>query len=125
MARPASTRQATHQTQSLLTRRLPGARGTTVKAHLQRAGAVGKTIYQRWQLGPYQWQVKHLRWYLAHRTRRLKRSARYRHWLTVRLLVIALGREADWLPRLNGPWTRPGEARAFRPGAGRPVNRPT
>lgn len=125
MARPASTRQTTRQAQGLLARRLPGARRTTVKAHLQRAGAIGETIYQRWQVGAYQWRVKHLRWYLEHRTQRLKPSARYRHWLTVRLLVIALGRESDWLPRLNGPWTRPVEARASRPGAGRPVNRPT
>jgi hypothetical protein len=96
-----------------------------VQAHLGRAGAIASSIYRRWQLGAYQWRVKHLRWYLEHRTDRLAKSARYRHWLTIRLLVIALGREADWLPRLRGPWERPTETATNKPRSGRPLKRPT
>jgi hypothetical protein len=96
-----------------------------VKAHLQRAATIGQAIYQRWQIGPYQWRVKHLRWYLEHRTHRQEPSARYRHWLTVRLLVIALDCESDWLPRLRGPWERPKDEPAKVSKPGRPLKRPT
>ena len=106
-------------------RRLPGARRTTVERQLLRAGAIAADIYRRWQLGPYQWQVKHLRWYLEHRTNRFEPSARYRYWLTVRVLAIALGRGADWLPRLRGPWERPIVTRRDAVGIGRPLKRPT
>lgn len=124
MARPSSARDAIRKAQGLLIRRLPGPRCTTVRAHLLRAGAIGAALYARWQVGPYQWHVKHLRWFLEHRTDRLAPGGRYRYWLTVRLLVMALGREADWLPRLQGDWTRPtGFAGDARPG--RPVKRPT
>ena len=125
MARPASSRQAIHQTQGLLIRRLPGARKTTVRSHLKRAAAIAKASYQRWQVGPYQWRVKHLRWYLEHRSKRFEPGTRYRYWLTIRLLVMALGREADWLPRLQGPWCRPGEPPAQATRSGRPVKRPS
>ena len=125
MGKPATSCQAIHQAQGLLVRRLPGARRTTVGAHLQRARAIGQAIYRRWQIGPYQWRVKHLRWYLEHRTHRLEPSARYRHWLTLRLLVIALDREKDWLPRLRGPWERPKIEPATATKPGRPLKRPT
>lgn len=125
MARPASARQAARQAHALLVRRLPGARRTTVQAHLVRAEAIAARIYRRWQVGPYQWRVKHLRWYLEHRLEGFEQGVRYRYWLTLRVLVIALGREADWLPRLRGPWTRPSETISENPRQGRPLKRPT
>jgi hypothetical protein len=125
MARPASRTQAARQARALLVRRLPGARRTTVHAHLARARAIAACIYGRWQAGPHQWRVKHLRWFLEHETEPFERSVRYRYWLTVRVLVIALGREADWLPRLQGPWTRPSETGVETSRAGRPMKRPT
>ena len=125
MSRPASRKQAARHAEALLIRRLPGARGTTVRAHLHRARVIASDVYRRWQLGPYQWRVKHLRWYLEHRTNRFERSARYRYWLTVRVLVIALDKDADWLPRLRGPWERPVATRSDAMGIGRPLKRPT
>jgi hypothetical protein len=81
-------------------------------------------IYRRWQVGPYQWRVKHVRWYLEHITNGFKPSTRYRHWLTIRVLMIALGKETDWQRHLNGPWVRPtGELGGMK--VGRPVKRPT
>jgi len=95
-----------------------------VRAHVSRAERIAEVIYRRWQVGPHQWQVKHLRWYLEHRTADLTPSTRYRHWLTVRLLVIALEKEGDWAGRLIGPWLRPtGDSGPV--GAGRPVKAPT
>ena len=108
----------------LLVRRLPGPRRTTVRAHLDRARRIASAIYRRWQVGPYQWQVKHVRWYLEHGDERLTPSTRYRHWLTLRLLVIALDKEADWTRHLAGAWQRPtGELGSL--GTGRPIKRPT
>jgi hypothetical protein len=37
----------------------------------------------------------------------MKPSTRYRHWLTIRALIYALGRSEDWEARLKGPWLRP------------------
>jgi len=125
MSRPATHKQAARQAAALLVRRLPGARGTTVPAHLRRARAIAADVYRRWQLGPSQWQVKHLRWYLEHRANRFEPSAQYRYWLTVRVLVIALDKDADWLPRLKGPWERPILTEGGAVGIGRPLKRPT
>ena len=81
-------------------------------------------IYRRWHVGPYQWQVKYVRWYLECVTRDLEPGTRYRHWLTIRLLMIALDKETDWRHHLSGPWQRPtGELGALK--AGRPVKGPT
>ena len=124
MARPASTAEAAGKTVRLLMRRLPGPRATTVHGHLTRARLIGAALYQRWQVGPYQWRLKHLRHYLEHRTARFEPTTRYRHWLTVRLLVLALGRE-DWLPRLRGPWERPAAHDGSPVQGGRPLKRPT
>jgi hypothetical protein len=91
---------------------------------VERAEAIAATIYRRWHVGPYQWQVKHVRWYLKHGTDGFKPATRYRHWLTIRVLMIALSKEANWQRHLNGPWQRPtgiqGDLKA-----GRPAKRPT
>jgi hypothetical protein len=67
--------------------------------------------------------LKHLRWYLVERTREYTSSTRYRHWLTVRLLILALDRD-DWLERLDGPWVRPNGVRGALQ-VGRPVLEPS
>ena len=95
-----------------------------MRAHLHRAERIAEAIYRRWQVGPYQWRVKHVRWYLENRTDNLSPSARYRHWLTVRLLVIALEKEVDWARQLTGSWVRPtGKNGAL--GFGRLIKAPT
>ena len=122
--RPAYLNQAAAQARGLLTRRLPGARATTVRAHAARAERITEAIHRRWRIGVYQWQVKHVRWYLEICTDRFSASTRYRHWLTTRLLVIALKKDPHWLRHLEGPWLRPtGAAGELK--AGRPVKRPS
>lgn len=107
MAVPSNQRQAARQSKELLARTLPGSRRGSIRSHLQRAEYIGDTIWRRWQVGPHQWQVKHLRWYLTEKTNLYTHSTRYRHWLTLRALVFALRKEDDWLPLLQGPWLRP------------------
>jgi len=118
MSRPANPRVAARQARSLLANRLPGSRRGTVRQHLARSERIAQTIWRRWQVGPYQWQLKHLRWYLVEKTNDCVSGTRYRYWLTVRLLIFALDHDG-WVERLGGPWVRPngerGELKAGRP----------
>lgn len=123
MSRPANQRAAARIARSLLAKRLPGSRRGSVRQHVARSGHIGDTIWRRWQVGPYQWRLKHLRWYLQECTAEYTASTRYQHWLTVRLLILALDKHS-WLERLNGPWVRPTGVRgALR--VGRPVLEPS
>jgi len=123
MRRPANYRIAGLQAKSLLAKRLPGSRRGTVRQHLARSQRIAELIWRRWHIGPGQWRLKHLRWYLLARTAHLGSGTRYRHWLTVRQLIVALDKDG-WIERLDGPWVRPnGERGALKPG--RPPNLPT
>lgn len=123
MSNPGSQYVAARQARALLAKSLPGSRRGTVAGHLMRAERIGEVIWRRFQVGPYRWQLKHLRWYLTQATESYQPSTRYRHWLTVRVLVQALGREQDWVPRLQGAWVRP-DGREGKLGFGRPAKRP-
>jgi len=107
MSRPANHQTAVRAAHALLVRRLPGSRRGSVRAHLQRAERIADTVWRRWQVGPHQWQVKHLRWYLITQAGGFTPGTRYRYWLTVRALVYALGKDEYWLTQLQGPWIRP------------------
>jgi len=123
MSRPPNQRAAARQARSLLANRLPGSRRGTVRQHLARAQRLAQIIWQRWQVGPYQWRLKHLRWYLQERTDDYTTGTRYRHWLTVRLLILALDHDG-WIERLDGPWVRPTGVRGALK-AGRPISEPS
>jgi len=123
MVRPSAHHQSAREAKDLLVRTLPGSRRGSVRSHLQRAQTIADVIWRRWQLGPHQWQVKHLRWYLTEKTTLYTSGTRYRHWLTVRALVFALGHHDHWLPHLRGPWLRPtGQAGVLQ--IGRPAKLP-
>ena len=123
MSRPANQQAAASMARAMLVRRLPGSRRGSVRAHLHRAERIAEQIWRRWQVGPHQWQVKHLRWYLTTQTDSFTPGTRYRYWLTIRTLIYALGRNEHWLVQLQGPWIRP----TGRPGdlkTGRPAKLP-
>ena len=119
MSRPANQWAAASMARVMLVRRLPGSRRGSVRAHLQRAERIAEQIWRRWQVGPHQWQVKHLRWYLSVPAKAFTPGTRYRYWLTIRALVCALSRSEHWLVRLQGPWIRPtgqsGDLKTGRP----------
>ncbi len=123
MSRPENQHSAARVARALLAHRLPGSRRGSVRAHLQRAERIAVAIWRRWQVGPYQWQVKHLRWYLGTETRLFTPGTRYRYWLTIRAMVYALSKDETWLVQLQGPWIRP-TAQAGRLKAGRPAKLP-
>ena len=105
--RPANISQAQQQMRKLLERKIPGRRATKVKAHQKRAATIADTLYRHFQVGPYQYQVKHLRWYLETQTRHLKTGSRYRHWLTIQQIVTALNKQGLWESLLEGSWKQP------------------
>lgn len=105
--RPANIPQAQQQMQKLLARKIPGRKATKVKEHLKRANTIADALYRRFQVGPYQYQLKHIRWYLTTQAQHLKPGTRYRHWLTLRYIIGALGKERQWEPHLKGSWQQP------------------
>ena len=116
-------RGAIDQAHALLARSQSGARRGR-QTHIRRAEHIAAGIWRRWHVAPLHWQLKHLRWWLAVGTRDLTPQTRYQHWLTVRRLVAALGRDEDWLPHLSGPWQRPNGDTRPRGVGGRPAKLP-
>lgn len=113
MSRPASNSQARMQAFSLLSKSLPGtAKNRVLRAEL--AGQVAETIWKRWQVGVWQWRLKHLQWYLDVHLSDAAPCTRYNHWLSVRAVLLTLGKPdlADLLAkRKNATYVRPtGEA---------------
>lgn len=91
----------------LLNRKLTGRRRTRVQEHSGRAQSMAATLWCQFNVGPYQYRVKHLHWYLITQTAHLKPATRYRYWLTTKNIITALNKEADWLALLQGPWVSP------------------
>ena len=94
--RPANQEQAVRHMEHLLIRKIKGNRRTRVTENMYRARRIAIVIWVRFQVGPYQYQLKHLRWYIEACMRDLAPNTRYRHWLTIRHIVWALGKNARW-----------------------------
>lgn len=99
--RPANQQQALRQMYCLLRHKLKGS-SKKVKEHVTRAKTIAAVIWQRFQVGPYQYQLKHLRWYLETQIQHLKPATRYRHELTVKNIVWTLGKEDCWQKAFGG-----------------------
>lgn len=124
MSRPANENQVLAAVDNLLRRSLPGAR-RSVDAHVRRGQRSALLIFRRWQVGPYQWQCKHIRWVLDHGLADLAPASRYDHWRSLEKAIAALGRRDDWLPQLRGTWLRPsGLDSGPRQATGRQLNLP-
>ncbi len=105
--RPANTLQAQQQMKKLLGKKIPGRRATKVKEHRKRALQIADTLYQHFQVGPYQYRLSHILWYLSTHTQPLTPASQYRHWLTIRIIVKGLNRWVAWRQQLEGLWQRP------------------
>ena len=102
--RPANPQQAQQHMRHLLGKKITGRRGTRVKEHTTRALTIAEVIYRQYQVGPYQYKLHHLLWYLNTHIQSLKQSSQYRHWLTIRIIVMALDKEEQWLSLISGSW---------------------
>lgn len=105
--RPANIPQAQQHMTQLLSAKITGKRSTRVKAHLTRAHHIAGTLYRQYQIGPYQYRLGHIHWYLSEHIQTLSPSSQYRHWLTVCEILRALQRWEQWQDSLQGPWIRP------------------
>lgn len=118
------------QAYTLLAKSLPGAaKNRVLRAEL--AGQIAEVIWAQWQVGIWQWKLKHVEWYLDVQMRDAANWTRYHHWSAIRAILLAIGR-SDLVDRLakrkNASYLRPtGEAGAL--GVGRPqkvvVRKPT
>lgn len=121
MSRPGSHTQAHMQAYMLLAKSLPGAaKNRVLRADL--SGQIAETIWMKWQVGIWQWKLKHAEWYLDVQVRDAANWTRYHHWNAIRAILLAVGR-SDLVDRLakrkNATYLRPtGEAGQL--GDGRP-----
>ncbi|MCB1662327.1 MAG: hypothetical protein H7A03_08195 [Pseudomonadales bacterium] len=100
--RPANSEQAQQQMRKLLGRKIPGRRATKVKEHTKRALQIADALYRQFQVGPYQYRLSHLEWYFNIHIHTITPASKYRHRLTARIIVKALGRWEDWQHKLDG-----------------------
>ncbi len=77
----------------------------SVWPHLGRARLIAERIWRRWHVGPWQWRLKHVRWFLERRTAHLRPWARYKYWLTMLKVLEARKKAGPWRRPLDGPWT--------------------
>lgn len=104
--RPANHRVAAAEAAALARNRLRGIAHETKVRRVRRAALMAAAIWGRWQVGIWQWQLKHVRWFFQHHLQDAKASVRYQYWLVVRELARETNRE-HWAQLLNGRWTRP------------------
>ena len=79
-----------------LTAVLKGSHATRQR-HLNQARLIQVAIQQRWQRdNPWRWQLKHLQWFMGEHLTDHSPHSRYYYGLTVRLIVMRLGKEAGW-----------------------------
>jgi len=65
----------------------------TRQRHLRQAKTIQAAIFNRWHRdNPWDWQRKHLVWFLRHHVNQHAESTRYYYLLTMQLLALRLGK---------------------------------
>lgn len=113
MSTPKSADEAAKVAARLLQRAVPG-QAAFARSECSRAARIAAEVWSRWRVGPWQWQCKHVRWFLEHGTADYTGWTRYRYWLTIKRLLHVLGTWRDWRPRLTGSWCAPTSAERAR-----------
>jgi hypothetical protein len=109
MSRPAKVDSVDAVIHRLLDKRLPGKR-SGVHRRMEEAKRVARALFSRWGIGPYQWQLKHLKWYLDIFIAALAAQTRYDQWLAIQTVLDATGKAhlASLLKaRSNAGYVRP------------------
>ena len=106
MKRNASPTKARRETLWFLEKRLQGSK-KDIARQLKECLRVIAVINHEFGISIYQLKCKHLHWYLSEYDREHSPKTRNNHWYPVLRIIEALGKEADWKPRLSkGPWIR-------------------
>jgi hypothetical protein len=104
--RPRTPDEAGREARRFLVPKMRGIAPATLDKHLRRTEHIARRIFERWGVGIRGWRLKHVRWFMEADTRLYSDLTRYDYWTTLRHVVEALDKIADWLPRLSGPWSR-------------------
>ena len=99
MSRPSDEFQAGKEATRILEKALSGKRASVARRG-QAAKNIARAIWRRWKIGPWQWKLKHVAWYLTHEIIDLSPSAKYDKWRAVRTVLAGIGRE-DLIPWLE------------------------
>lgn len=91
------------------------------RTHKHRAEVIAGSIFRRHEVCPHQWHEKHLIWYLNEAIKDLSNPRKYKHYLTIKKLVRALGKEGDWYRLSKGAWVRPTGEKGELKKNGRPM----
>jgi len=106
MKSKVSNTKARRETLWFLEKRLQGSK-KDITRQLKECLSVISEINKEFGISIYQLKYKHLHWYLSEYDREHSPKTRNNHWYTVLRIIEALGKEADWKPRLSkGPWIR-------------------
>ncbi|WP_237883567.1 hypothetical protein [Pseudomonas sp. PGPR40] len=73
---------------------------TTRKRHLRQAKTIQEAIFDRWNRdNPWNWQRKHLDWFLNQHLNQHAESTRYYYLLTMNLLTLRLAKPWQFTAR--------------------------
>ena len=104
---PSNHWQARTQIHIMMIQKITGRSPRTKKEILRTYENIAEQIWRRWQVGPYRWKLKNLRWYLEVKTKNFAPGTRYRHWLRIAEVILVLNKYEQWEKRLCGPWRNP------------------
>ena len=72
----------------------------TRKRHLRQAKAIQEAIFDRWnRSNPWNWQRKHLDWFLNQHLNKHAESTRYYYLLTMNLLALRLAKPWQFIAK--------------------------
>lgn len=103
---PGTEKAAGYQAGQIIRTRLRHVSHKTRLRRIERAEIIAKSIWCRWNVGIYRWQLKHARWFLTHGMSNRLENTQYQYWLTMRALVRLTGRDR-WTRSLRGSWVSP------------------
>ncbi len=103
---PAAEKAAGHQASEIIRIRLRHVSSETRRRRVEKARIIAATIWRRWKVGVYRWQLKHVRWFLVHELSGRSANTSYQYFLVIRALIELTDRDR-WLASLRGSWSTP------------------
>jgi len=92
----------------LIKRRLTGSKHEKAR-HMERVEHIAYALHRRFHRGLRYVRLKELRWFLDKMIVTCPPEDWTNYYSTIRQIVFVLGKDQDWLPRLNGPWRKDGD----------------
>ena len=101
-----SPTRARREATTFLKSRLQGSK-KDIARQLKECLRIISVINVEYGVSIYNLKCNHLYWYLSVYDKDHSLKTRNNHWYVVLRIIEALGKEADWKPRLSdGPWVR-------------------